>query len=262
MKTPATTSAASAIVLYSRSAFDHAQDVGQLAERLADRIRHDPGQAWAQTPGRVVAAYADLAGPSLPEVLTDLASSGVREAVVVTCMVPADPTLSSWIAGALSQWSADRGATMSVQLATPVEAAIDMIGAIETVLASSDRQDVRSTAPSLGKPGWSRVPAHARQVFVCLGARCLHRGAEPLYQHLCATLKAHRSLSAGQRRVMCARSSCLYPCNLGPVMTVHPDGVWYGELTRERIGTIVDEHFLRDRVVLPLQVHRTHRVHS
>ena len=236
-----------AVVLYGRAAFDRSQALPALADDLRPTL--PPGT-------RVEWAFADLTGPSLPDVLDRLAAEEVREAVVVTCMVPADPSLSTWLAGALSQWSADRSSPMSVRIAAPIERALDMAVAVRSVLGHP-AVEVASVAPSLGKPGWSKIPEHRRQVFFCVGARCLHRGAEPLYQHLRARLKEHRVLSAGPRRAMCARSTCLFPCNLGPVMVVHPDGAWYGGLTRERLDKIVSEHLLLNRPVQEAVVHVT-----
>lgn len=59
---------ASAVVLYGRSSFAHAQKAAQLATRFAAWIA---GGGPSIFPGstRLVAAYADLTGPSLPEVL-------------------------------------------------------------------------------------------------------------------------------------------------------------------------------------------------
>ena len=240
-----------AIVLYGRAAFAQAQSLARLAEALRGVL----GPLAADR--RIAIAFADLTGPSLPEVLDTLAAEGVVEADIVTCMVPADPSLSTWLPGALSQWRADRAATMTVRLSPPVETALDMAEAVAAVLRPGAGRDVAATAPSLGKPGWSKIPEHGRQLFFCVGARCLHRAAEPLYQHLRARMKQHRTLASGPRRVMCARSSCLYPCNLGPLMTVHPDGVWYGDLTPERIDRIVDEHLVGDRPVEECVVHVT-----
>ena len=45
-------------------------------------------------------------------------------------------------------------------------------------------------------------------------------------------------------RVLVAQTGCLYPCNLGPMMVVYPDGVWYGGLTADAIDQIVEEHFV------------------
>ncbi|NNM71788.1 (2Fe-2S) ferredoxin domain-containing protein [Enterovirga aerilata] len=239
--------AASAIVLYGRASFDKAQGLPAMAGRLAPTLPPGTRVAWA---------FADLTGPSLPDVLDALAAEGVREAIVVTCMVPADPTHATWLAGALSQWSADRGAQVAVRLAPAIEAALDLPAAIRDVLGRP-AAEVTLTPPSLGKPGWSKIPEHGRQIFFCVGARCLHRGAEPLYQHLRNRMKQHRPLAAGPRRAMCARSSCLYPCNLGPLMIVYPDGHWYGGLTRDGIDRIVSDHLLSDRPVAEGIVHRT-----
>jgi (2Fe-2S) ferredoxin len=235
--------ATDAVVLYGRASFDRTQRLAAVAARLV------PGR-------RVALAFADLTGPSLPDVLDGLAEEGCRAATVVACMVPADPTLSTWLAGALSRWSADRGHPLAVRLAPPIEAALDLAAAVEEVLTRPSAAALE-TPPSLGKPGWSKIPEHGRQLFFCTGARCLHRAAEPLWQHLRARMKANRALGAGPRRVMCARSSCLYPCNLGPLMTVHPDGVWYGRLDRAALDRVVEEHLLGGVPVAEHVVHVT-----
>lgn len=236
------------IVLYGRASFAAEQSLASLARRLTE------GGLAGTRPVRW--AFADLTGPSLPDVLDALETEGIRHAIVVPCMVPADPSLSVWLAGALSQWRADRKASLAVRLAAPIEASLDLAAAVTASLASP-AADVALTKPSLGKPGWSKIPEHGRQLFFCVGARCLHRAAEPLWQHLRGRMKQHRALAAGPRRVMCARVSCLYPCNLGPLMTLHPDGTWYGALDRASLDRIVDEHLLEDRPVEDRIVHVT-----
>lgn len=247
-----------AIVLYGRAAFDHSQNLKALASALEQR-RQAEGEAVT-----VAVAHADLSGPSLPAALDRLEADGVAEALVIPSMVPADPTLATWLPGALSHWAASRpgggspeGAQMIVHLAPPVESALDLPAALDRIASAPAERlaDVSEAEPSLGKPGWSEIPQHARQLFFCVGARCLHRGAEPLYQHLRETLKRHRALTAGPRRVMCARTSCLYPCNRGPLLTIHPDAAWYGDLTPERIDRIVTEHLLGDRPSGPDLLH-------
>ncbi|CAO3358844.1 NAD(P)H-dependent oxidoreductase subunit E [Azospirillum melinis] len=247
-ETPANPPSRRAIVLYGRASFDHGQNLKALASALA--VRH----AARDEAVTVATAHADLSGPALPGVLADLARDGVTEALVIPAMVPSDPSLSAWLPGALSHWATTTGTAMAVRLAPPVESALDLPAALDRIalnsiaggLADARAQDVRETEPSLGKPGWSAIPEHGRQVFVCVGARCLHRGAEPLYQHLRAAMKGHRALNAGPRRAMCARTSCLYPCNRGPLLVVQPDAVWYGDLTPAKIDRIVTGHLLSD----------------
>lgn len=238
---------ARAIVLYGRAAFDHAQNLKTLAAALADAHRNR-GEAVT-----VATAHADLSGPALPAVLAELERSGAADALVIPCMVPADPSLSAWLPGALSHWCASRREEtgrppMAVRLAPPVESVLDLAGALDRIAGGPAERlaDVTEVEPSLGKPGWSAIPEHGRHLLFCVGARCLHRGADALYQRLRAVLKPHRDLNAGPRRVMCVRTSCLYPCNRGPLLVVHPDAVWYGELTPERIDRIVSGHLLKD----------------
>lgn len=231
-----------AIVLYGRASFDHGQNLKALAAALTAL------QGARGVPVTVATAYADLSGPALPAVLAELERAGIEEALVIPSMVPADPSLSAWLPGALSQWASTRDSRMTVRLAPAVESALDLPAALDRIAGgpTDSLDDVRSVEPSLGKPGWSEIPEHRRQLFFCTGARCLHRGADALYQHLRAAMKLHRALNAGPRRVMCARTSCLYPCNRGPLLVIQPDAVWYGGLTPERIDRIVERHLLAD----------------
>lgn len=251
---PPASASARAIVLYGRASFDHGQSLKALATALTGR------HAARGETVTVATAHADLSGPALPAVLAELERTGVTDALVIPAMVPADPSLSAWLPGALSHWAAARGAQMTVRLAPPVESALDLPAALDRIAGGPAERlaDVRDTEPSLGKPGWSTIPEHDRQVFVCVGARCLHRGADALHQHLRAAMKGHRALNAGPRRVMCARTSCLYPCNRGPLLVVQPDAVWYGDLTPERIDRIVAGHLLTDAPPVADILHRNH----
>lgn len=43
-----------------------------------------------------------------------------------------------------------------------------------------------------------------------------------------AHVLAQRGLLESEHGVLLTRTHCQYPCNLGPVLTVYPDGCWYG----------------------------------
>lgn len=100
-------------------------------------------------------------------------------------------------------------------------------------------------------PAWSFIPPHRRQVFLCNGPRCAHRGAARLWKMLAQQL-AQRGLLESERGVLLTRTHCQYPCNLGPVLTVYPDGCWYGVSSPEDICRLVDEHFQQDKPVADL----------
>lgn len=229
-----------AVALYGRAAFDRRQSLSAVRDALL-------AQGVAT---RIEIAFADLSGPSLPDVLSRLADEGVTQVTVAPCMIPTDPSLSVWLPGALSAWRSGRVNAPEVRIAPAIEAFADLPALVAAALAAGDEaRDVAETAPSMGKPGWSEIPEHGRQVFFCVGARCLHRGADALYQRLRDAMKRERSLAKGPKRVLCARSSCQYPCNRGPLMTVHPDGLWYGDLDPQAIDRIVREHFVEERLV-------------
>jgi len=49
-----------------------------------------------------------------------------------------------------------------------------------------------------------------------------------------------KELGLGEMRVNSA--GCLDRCDLGPVMVVYPEGVWYNYRTREDVDEIVESH--------------------
>ncbi|GAG98945.1 unnamed protein product, partial [marine sediment metagenome] len=50
-------------------------------------------------------------------------------------------------------------------------------------------------------------------------------------------------------KVRIVKTGCMGPCQYGPLMLVYPEGILYKELTIADIKEIVEEHFLKGRVV-------------
>ena len=44
--------------------------------------------------------------------------------------------------------------------------------------------------------------------------------------------------------VLRSKVDCLRVCKEGPILLVWPDGIWYGEVTRERIEVIIYKHII------------------
>ncbi|MDF0732144.1 (2Fe-2S) ferredoxin domain-containing protein [Pseudomonas entomophila] len=97
------------------------------------------------------------------------------------------------------------------------------------------------------KPNWSLIPAHRHQLFLCIGARCVRRGALPLWKRLRQRLAAAEAIET-EDGVLITRTYCQYPCNRGPIATVHPAGHWYRVACEADVDRLVDEQLLGHRV--------------
>jgi (2Fe-2S) ferredoxin len=59
---------------------------------------------------------------------------------------------------------------------------------------------------------------------------------------------------SGRGKVRINSAGCLDRCELGPVIVVYPDDVWYTYLDREDVDEIIDEHLVNGRVVERLKI--------
>jgi (2Fe-2S) ferredoxin len=64
---------------------------------------------------------------------------------------------------------------------------------------------------------------------------CNKKGTGALFNYL-ETEISERGLEG----VVVSMTGCLKDCEKGPVMVVYPDNRWYGEVTEEKIDTILD----------------------
>jgi len=80
-------------------------------------------------------------------------------------------------------------------------------------------------------------------ILVCAGAGCLSCGGHALKDALTRELKA-RGLES---EVQIIETGCMGPCDLGPVMLVHPDGTFYQRVTALEVPKLVEEHFIKGR---------------
>ena len=88
-----------------------------------------------------------------------------------------------------------------------------------------------------------------RHLLVCVGDRCTENGeGQALYEELKEKFKA-AGLDKGELRVKRTRATCFGTCKSGPLLCVQPDGVWYYDITSEKLDRIIDEHFLQGKPV-------------
>jgi NADP-reducing hydrogenase subunit HndC len=80
-------------------------------------------------------------------------------------------------------------------------------------------------------------------ILVCAGAGCISSGGHALKDVLAAELKK-RGLD-GEIKIV--ETGCMGPCDLGPVMLVHPEGTFYQRVTALDVPKLVEEHFIKGR---------------
>ncbi|MBE0470728.1 MAG: NAD(P)H-dependent oxidoreductase subunit E [Methyloprofundus sp.] len=89
-----------------------------------------------------------------------------------------------------------------------------------------------------------KMMAYKRHLIVCIGARCSPNGeGQALYDQLSSKFK-QAGLNEGALRIKRSRATCFGTCKSGPLICVQPDGVWYYDVTSEKLDRIIAEHFL------------------
>ena len=82
-------------------------------------------------------------------------------------------------------------------------------------------------------------------VLICAGTGCTSSGSVAIKEALEKQL-ADKGLT---EEIKVVPTGCFGLCALGPVMIVYPEGTFYSRVTAEDIPEIVEEHFLKGRVV-------------
>ena len=227
------------VVLVGRGSLYTGQPAEEL-QALAEHFRSfDAG--WV-----VTGALLEQGGPSVPDALEVCHAAGVERVIVLPAFMPVEVATRNWLRYVARRWLDQSGASVQIVLADPLsehrhvtDAAVELVCA-----AAITGAPVSSVGPKPGtpEPDWSVIPPHDYHVLFCHGPRCAAAGAAELGAFLRKRLK-ESGMDEGPRHILAARSGCLYPCNLGPVMVVYPDGTWYGGLDETVLTQIVDRHF-------------------
>ncbi len=82
-------------------------------------------------------------------------------------------------------------------------------------------------------------------VLLCFGSGCVSAGAKKIKQEL---QKQVREFGI-ESEVNIIETGCMGPCDFGPLMLIYPEGVFYKQLKPEDMKEVVEEHFVKGRVV-------------
>ncbi|HYH03654.1 MAG TPA: NAD(P)H-dependent oxidoreductase subunit E, partial [Bacillota bacterium] len=85
-------------------------------------------------------------------------------------------------------------------------------------------------------------------VLICAGAGCISSNCKAVAQEFFKELKNFRL----DQEVQVVQTGCIGSCDLGPVIVVNPDGIFYQKVKPEDVKIIVEEHLLHGRPVQQL----------
>jgi (2Fe-2S) ferredoxin len=102
------------------------------------------------------------------------------------------------------------------------------------------------------------MPRPKKHVLVCVQGRppghprssCQEKGCGAIYEAFLAEFQKRNLWND----FLLTNTGCLGPCSLGPSVLVYPEGVMYGGVKAEDVGTIIDEHLFFDQPVERLKV--------
>jgi (2Fe-2S) ferredoxin len=229
--------------------------LNDLARRLSLRAR-----------STVRAALLDHGERSLHDALDECRADGAAEVLVIPAQVPRDRYLESWVGKAAAHWAearAERNAPGAaerrggigwppVRIGVGVSETDSLVDALVAAAELPGRL-VTESPVSFRSPKWSTIGGHRHQVLVCRGPRCSAHGSSLVAQALATKLQDG---PVGYEEVLVTNTGCLVPCNLGPILVVQPDDVWYTSVDPAGVERIVDEHLDRGTVVEDLRTAR------
>ena len=82
-------------------------------------------------------------------------------------------------------------------------------------------------------------------VLVCGGTGCTSSGSQKVQE----AFKKHLKEKGIENEVKVVQTGCHGLCELGPVIIVYPEGVFYSRVQEEDVEEIVSEHLLKGRIV-------------
>ncbi|MGE5549208.1 MAG: NADH-quinone oxidoreductase subunit NuoF [Bacteroidota bacterium] len=95
------------------------------------------------------------------------------------------------------------------------------------------------------------MPMYRSHVLVCAGAGCVSSGCQAVKQALLEQISKYGL----ENEVRVVETGCMGPCDLGPVVVIYPEGVFYKRVKPEDTDDIAGQHLLKGRIVERLVYH-------
>lgn len=89
-------------------------------------------------------------------------------------------------------------------------------------------------------------------VLICGGAGCISSGCKAVLERFMTELKSHNM----EDEIKVVETGCIGTCDLGPVILIYPEGVFYKKVAPEDVPEIIEEHLIKGRYVSRLLYQR------
>ena len=204
--------------------------------------------------GKAVFAFSEQGAPTFKEAFLGLLGEGCRDILILPLMVPLEPNYPHWIARSMQRWHIETGGDWPlVRIGRALSETEDLGLLLNPMLASALGASPTATNAKAATEG-SVVSARKYRVLVCSGGPCTQAGAGMIWSHV-RKLQLDMKLADRGVGMRSAKTSCLGPCALAPVVQVYPEGVFYGGVTEVGVERIVHEHLIEGRVIEDLAYH-------
>lgn len=238
-----------AVLLIAKSAFAAAPhaDMAHIADLMA---RHYPNAVLRY-------AFTEQGTPSLKDALLALVENDYTHLTIAPLVLPMEPSFQIWLEKVIQRWQEESGRSWPpIAITAHIAKSPILVDLIGELLASATPLQQTGDVKTLAEG--SLVPPQKRRVIVCHGGPCTAAGAEAIWCHLRNQQQKQKLRTSGDG-TMTAKSTCLGPCNLAPVMQVFPEGTYYGGVTEVAIDRIISEHLLDGKPVEAFAYHPTGR---
>lgn len=228
---------------------------GAIAAAALDEMSRLAGALEAS--GRVAKAvygFTEQGLPSLKEVVHRLRVEGWREVLILPLLTPMEPGFHVWIARTLQRWHVEAGGEWPrFRIGRGLSEVEDVRTLLDALLDSALAGSPIAQNPKAATDG-SVVSDRKFRILVCQGGPCNQAGAALLWGHL-RNQQVELKLADHGAGMRSAKTTCLGPCALAPVVQVYPEGVFYGGVTESGIDRIIQEHLMQGRPVEDLAYH-------
>lgn len=93
-----------------------------------------------------------------------------------------------------------------------------------------------------------RMQSMQHHVFVCNGGCCMKHGSQELLEAFRKEISETNSLN----HIRITETKCTGRCADSCSVVVYPEGVWYGNIRKEHVKSIVEDHLLNGKAVMEL----------